>query len=77
MSPQGISDMLYTFLQVPIQGYFSPGSLAENHIWLSCYNLYQGMVGRQSMTCSDAGFQIGRVWQSFLAFKIQTTVLFN
>ena len=65
--------MLYTLVNFPVQGYFE-GAISKypkkNQLWDNCYALVQGWHLKRSMTCQDAGYHFGRMWQAILAFEI-------
>jgi len=61
----GLGDLMYTLLYFPVEGFFlgKIDRTVENHTWNAMYNLYQGWYQRQSMTCKEAGFQCGVIFQ--------------
>mmetsp|Transcript_12892 Transcript_12892/g.21812 ORF Transcript_12892/g.21812 Transcript_12892/m.21812 type:complete len:136 (-) Transcript_12892:40-447(-) len=75
----GLGDLIYTVLQFPFEGYFEAKQNPQinNQLWSAVLSLYKGWKQRKSMTCREAGYEFGRIYQAMISFEIPDQILYD
>ena len=78
-SEAGYADLVYTVVNVPIEGFFEGKNNAAitNLLWDVVNAMYQNSVGRRAMTCKDLGFFIGQSTSKVLNFEAPTALYYS
>ena len=72
----GQADLAYTLYNVVKEGFFDGlyDDEITNAVWSNSYHLWQGSVGRHSMSCEAVGFFAGAIIQALINFQIPDSI---
>ena len=78
-SDTGYADLVYTIVNVPVEGFFEGKNNAaiNNILWDVINAIYKDSVNRKSMTCKDLGFHVGEATSKILNFEAPTALYYN
>merc|ERR1712146_467146 len=72
----GLADLVYTMYNVAKEGFFDGlyDPTINNVIWTNSCRLWQGTMGRHSMSCKDVGFHVGAIMQALIQFQVPDSI---
>ena len=78
-SEAGYADLVYTIVNVPIEGFFEGknNSAIVNLLWDVINAMYQNSVTRRSMTCKGLGYYMGEATAKVLNFEAPAALYYS